>query len=271
MGDVIEPARWSRSSPASGSSPSAGAAAAPARRSRSSANTDLDRLFWAYGFRGRPARALVEVLGDLIDGSSVGGGVFDLGSATLRHDAGAHRPARRLRRARPALVEEVPGLRAEFERVGGGAVAQQLALRPGRRRAVRARRPARSSPTPPGGRSRPPAARLGPASSRSPARGRFADLHDDAHRRRRAGHGAPRVRRLSWPRLNPDKEGSFDVLQPVAMAHKSLADYTHIVGRPLVEEIRELAEPLQGQARRPPVARPRSAAACRRSSTRSSR
>jgi trehalose synthase len=37
------------------------------------------------------------------------------------------------------------------------------------------------------------------------------------------------------------------VLQPVALAHKSLADYTHIVGRELVAEIRELAEPLKGQ------------------------
>jgi trehalose synthase len=37
------------------------------------------------------------------------------------------------------------------------------------------------------------------------------------------------------------------VLQPVAVAHKSLADYTHIVGRELVEEIRELAEPLKGK------------------------
>jgi trehalose synthase len=37
------------------------------------------------------------------------------------------------------------------------------------------------------------------------------------------------------------------LLQTVAMAHKSLADYTHIVGRPLVEEIRELAEPLKGK------------------------
>jgi trehalose synthase len=36
------------------------------------------------------------------------------------------------------------------------------------------------------------------------------------------------------------------VLQPVAVGHKSLADYTHLVGRPLVEEIRELVEPLQG-------------------------
>jgi trehalose synthase len=37
------------------------------------------------------------------------------------------------------------------------------------------------------------------------------------------------------------------VLQPVTVAHKSLADYTHIVGRPLVEEIRELAEALRGR------------------------
>ncbi len=37
------------------------------------------------------------------------------------------------------------------------------------------------------------------------------------------------------------------MLQPVALAAKSLADYTHIVGRALVEEIRELAEPLKGR------------------------
>jgi trehalose synthase len=36
------------------------------------------------------------------------------------------------------------------------------------------------------------------------------------------------------------------VLQPVAVGSKILADYTHIVGRDLVEEIRELAEPLRG-------------------------
>jgi trehalose synthase len=36
------------------------------------------------------------------------------------------------------------------------------------------------------------------------------------------------------------------VLQPVSLGHKSLADYTHLVGRPLVQEIRELAEELQG-------------------------
>jgi trehalose synthase len=36
------------------------------------------------------------------------------------------------------------------------------------------------------------------------------------------------------------------VLQPVNVGTKSLADYTHIVGRDLIEEIRALAEPLQG-------------------------
>jgi trehalose synthase len=36
------------------------------------------------------------------------------------------------------------------------------------------------------------------------------------------------------------------VLQPVAVGTKTLADYTHICGRDLIEEIRELAEPLKG-------------------------
>ncbi|MGO9247013.1 MAG: glycosyl transferase family 1, partial [Solirubrobacteraceae bacterium] len=37
------------------------------------------------------------------------------------------------------------------------------------------------------------------------------------------------------------------MLQPVAVGQKTLADYTHICGRELIEEIRELAEPLKGQ------------------------
>jgi trehalose synthase len=37
------------------------------------------------------------------------------------------------------------------------------------------------------------------------------------------------------------------VLQDVALGKKSLADYTHIVGRELTEQIRELAEPLRGK------------------------
>jgi trehalose synthase len=37
------------------------------------------------------------------------------------------------------------------------------------------------------------------------------------------------------------------VLQPVAVANKTLSDYTHICGRELIAEIRQLAEPLQGK------------------------
>lgn len=37
------------------------------------------------------------------------------------------------------------------------------------------------------------------------------------------------------------------MLQPVSVGTKTLADYTHIVGKDLIEEIRELAEPLKGK------------------------
>ena len=36
------------------------------------------------------------------------------------------------------------------------------------------------------------------------------------------------------------------MLQPVGVGHKTLADYTHLVGRPLIEEINELAGELKG-------------------------
>jgi myo-inositol-1(or 4)-monophosphatase len=92
------------------------------RTAQLSANTDISRMFWTLGFRGRPAVPLITVLGHLIDASSVGGGVFDLGSATFDMtrivtgqldgsiDAGAR------------MIEEVPALRSEFEQLGGGAV-----------------------------------------------------------------------------------------------------------------------------------------------------
>ncbi|MEK6277829.1 MAG: glycosyltransferase [Actinomycetota bacterium] len=37
------------------------------------------------------------------------------------------------------------------------------------------------------------------------------------------------------------------MLQEIALGHKSLADYTHLVGRDLIERIRELAGPLEGR------------------------
>src|SRR4051794_5664691 len=89
---------------------------------RLSANHDLDRLFWAYGFRGRPARPLVEVVGDLIDRSSVGGAGFDLGSAAFCMTRVLTGQLDAYVEPGPLLVDEVPGMREEFEEVGGGAV-----------------------------------------------------------------------------------------------------------------------------------------------------
>jgi myo-inositol-1(or 4)-monophosphatase len=87
-----------------------------------SACVDVRRMLWGFGFRGRPARRVTEVLGDLIDASSVGGGTFELGSqafamtriVTGQFDAVIEVGSR--------LVEEIPGMREEFERVGGGHI-----------------------------------------------------------------------------------------------------------------------------------------------------
>ncbi|MGO9898498.1 MAG: inositol monophosphatase family protein [Solirubrobacteraceae bacterium] len=87
-----------------------------------SANDDLGAMFWGYGFRGRPARETVEVLAELIDSSSVGGGTFELGSqafamtriATGQFDAVVEVGSR--------LIDDVPGMRARFEHVGRGQV-----------------------------------------------------------------------------------------------------------------------------------------------------
>jgi myo-inositol-1(or 4)-monophosphatase len=89
---------------------------------RLSANERIDRMFWTYGFRGRPARPTVEVLGDLIDESSVGGATFDLGSAAFDMTRVLTGQLDAYVEPGPLMVDEVPGMRAEFERVGGGAV-----------------------------------------------------------------------------------------------------------------------------------------------------
>jgi myo-inositol-1(or 4)-monophosphatase len=87
-----------------------------------SRNEALDRMFWTYGFRGRPARALVEVLAELIDASSVGGATFDLGSAAFDMTRVLTGQLDAYVEPGPLLVEEVPGMREEFERVGRGSV-----------------------------------------------------------------------------------------------------------------------------------------------------
>jgi myo-inositol-1(or 4)-monophosphatase len=83
---------------------------------------DVGRMFWAYGFRGRPVRPTVEVIGDLIDASSVGGGTFELGSQAFAMTRVATGQLDAVIEVGSRLIEEVPGLRAEFERVGRGGV-----------------------------------------------------------------------------------------------------------------------------------------------------
>jgi myo-inositol-1(or 4)-monophosphatase len=87
-----------------------------------STNRDLDRLFWAYGLRGRPMRAIAEVIGDLIDASSVGGGTFDLGSASYDMTRIATGQLDAYVEPGPRIVADVPGMRERFARLGGGAV-----------------------------------------------------------------------------------------------------------------------------------------------------
>ena len=93
----------------------------PLRLTRS-ANVDLRALFWTAGLRGRPVVPMAIALEDLVDGSSMAGGYFDLGSATFNMtrivtgqldayvDLGRY------------VVDLFPELEASFRGVGEGAV-----------------------------------------------------------------------------------------------------------------------------------------------------
>ncbi len=83
---------------------------------------EVGRMFWSYGFRGRPARAVVEVLGELIDASSVGGGTFELGSQAFSMTRIVTGQLDAVIEVGSRIVDEVPGMRSEFERVGGGEI-----------------------------------------------------------------------------------------------------------------------------------------------------
>jgi myo-inositol-1(or 4)-monophosphatase len=67
-------------------------------------------------------RAIAEVLADLIDAASVGGGTFDLGSATYDMTRIATGQIDAYIEPGPRIVADVPGMREQFEAVGGGAV-----------------------------------------------------------------------------------------------------------------------------------------------------
>jgi myo-inositol-1(or 4)-monophosphatase len=87
-----------------------------------SANRDLSRLFCAYGLRGRPMSVIATAIGGLIDGASVGGATFDLGSATYDMTRIATGQLDAYVEPGPRIVADVPGMRERFERLGGGAV-----------------------------------------------------------------------------------------------------------------------------------------------------
>jgi len=87
-----------------------------------SPNDDPRRMFWGYGFRGRPVRPTVEVLAELIDGSSVGGGTFELGSQAFAMTRVVTGQLDAVIEVGSRLIDELPGMREEFERIGDGEV-----------------------------------------------------------------------------------------------------------------------------------------------------
>lgn len=89
---------------------------------RVSGNTDLSRLFWTIGFRGRPAVELATALGGLIDRSSVDGAVFDIGSATYSMTRLLTGQLDAYIDVGPRMIELAPWVEARFREVGKGSV-----------------------------------------------------------------------------------------------------------------------------------------------------
>jgi myo-inositol-1(or 4)-monophosphatase len=83
---------------------------------------DLENLFWTLGFRGRPAVILATVLEELIDISSVGGSVFDIGSATYSVTRILTGQLDAYVDIGPAIIAAHPQTEADFRRVGRGGV-----------------------------------------------------------------------------------------------------------------------------------------------------
>jgi myo-inositol-1(or 4)-monophosphatase len=89
---------------------------------RLSANTDLRSLFWTAGLRGRPLMPTSVVLEELVDGSSMGGGYFDLGSATFNMTRIVTGQLDAYVDVGRRMVDECPETEPAFLEVGEGAV-----------------------------------------------------------------------------------------------------------------------------------------------------
>ena len=89
---------------------------------RPSANADLRSLFWTAGLRGRPVMPVSVVLEELIDGSTMGGGYFDLGSATFNMTRLVTGQLDAYVDVGRRLIDEMPETEAAFRAVGEGSV-----------------------------------------------------------------------------------------------------------------------------------------------------
>jgi myo-inositol-1(or 4)-monophosphatase len=87
-----------------------------------SANTDLGALFWTAGLRGRPLMPVSVVLEELVDGSSMRGGYFDLGSATFSITRLVTGQLDAYVDVGRRVLDELPELEPEFLAVGEGNV-----------------------------------------------------------------------------------------------------------------------------------------------------
>ena len=87
-----------------------------------SANTDLGALFWTAGLRGRPLLPTSIVLEELVDDSGMGGGYFDLGSASYNLTRIATGQLDAYVDVGRRVVDEIPETLPAFLRVGEGSV-----------------------------------------------------------------------------------------------------------------------------------------------------
>jgi myo-inositol-1(or 4)-monophosphatase len=87
-----------------------------------SENTDLSALYWTAGLRGRPLLPTSVVLEELVDGCSLGGGYFDLGSAAFNMTRIVTGQLDAYVDVGRRIVDEAPESEALFLAVGEGAV-----------------------------------------------------------------------------------------------------------------------------------------------------
>jgi myo-inositol-1(or 4)-monophosphatase len=87
-----------------------------------SGNLDLGALFWTAGLRGRPLMPTSVVLEELVDGSSMRGGYFDLGSAAFNITRIATGQLDAYVDVGRRIVDELPQTEPAFLAVGEGAV-----------------------------------------------------------------------------------------------------------------------------------------------------